>query len=68
MMLDKDGKMRDLWIRQGDVLPCCTMDGFLIAALINSGEKPCVRCYDKERCEAKMLRKKIGKNNDEIRK
>ena len=54
MMVDKDGKMRKFWIRQGDVPENCTMDGFQIMAFVNGGNDPCNGCNeDRRKCSGR---------------
>jgi len=45
-MEDKDGIMRKLCIQQGYVPVKCTLDGFLIMALIHKQEDPCAGCNE----------------------
>jgi hypothetical protein len=54
MMQDKDGKMRELCIRQGYVPTGCTMDGFMIMAFVSGGDDPCKGCNEsREKCKGR---------------
>jgi hypothetical protein len=59
---DKDGKMREICVRQGYVPAGCLMDGFMIMAFINGGDDPCEDCLeDRGKCNGRMRAKKQSK-------
>ena len=49
-LVDADGTMLKLAKRQGYVPAGCTMDGFMVMALVNGGDDPCRDC-DGDRTE-----------------
>lgn len=54
--------MRMLCVQQGYVTPKCKLNGFIILALIQKGENPCLGCnIDRSECGSTHMNKSLEK-------